>query len=221
MNFTPRKKFETQLEELDQMLLRMGRTAEDMLSKALQALANRDIPLAELVIATDDTVDEMNRQIELKSIQLIATQQPAARDMRVIFAASQITGEVERVGDYAVSIARTAIRLADRPLFKPLIDIPRMSEMVKEMLREGLDGFVTRDLNLIHKMIQRDDDVDHLYKYLHEELIDFMKKDSSLIDQAVHLLLIARYLERIADHITNIGERVIYMETGEMKELHA
>jgi len=95
-----------------------------------------------------------------------------------------------------------------------------MQELVKEMLRDSLEGFVTRDLDLIQKMINTDDQVDHLYHYLHDELIDFMKKDPNLVDQAVHLLLIARYLERIADHITNIGERVYYVETGEMKELH-
>ena len=216
----PRKSFQSQLEELDSTLLGMGRLAEQMLSKVLQALSARDIALADEVIAMDDEVDKLNLEIGTKSMQLIATQQPAARDLRVILAAIQIASDVERVADYAVDIALTAKRLADRPLFKPLVDIPRMQELVKEMLRDSLEGFVTRDLELIRRMINADDEVDHLYHYLHDELIDFMKKDSNLVDQAVHLLLIARYLERVADHITNIGERVYYVETGEIKELH-
>ncbi|MCL5045858.1 MAG: phosphate signaling complex protein PhoU [Actinobacteria bacterium] len=220
MMLNPRKSFQGQLEELDHTLLGMGRQAEQMLSKVLQALSSRDIALADEVIAMDDEVDRLNLEIGTKSMQLIATQQPAARDLRIILAAIQIASDVERVADYAVDIALTAKRLADRPLFKPLVDIPRMQEFVKEMLRDSLEGFVTRDLELIKKMIATDDEVDHLYHYLHDELIDFMKKDSNLVDQAVHLLLIARYLERIADHITNIGERVYYVETGEIKELH-
>ena len=216
-----RRGFEAQLEELDHSLLKMGRIAEEMLNNALLALARRDLALADLTGRMDDQVDQLNHQVEVRCMQLIATQQPAARDMRIIFSASHICGEVERVADYAVDIALTAKRLADRPLFKPLVDIPRMQELVKEMLRESLEAFVTRDLNLIQKMIAADDEVDHLYRYLHEELIDFMKKDSGLVEQAVHLLLIARYLERIADHITNIGERVFYVETGELKELHS
>ena len=137
-----------------------------------------------------------------------------------MFAALSIASDVERVGDYSVDICKTAKRLADKPLFKPLIDIPRMERIVVSMLRESLEGFVSRDLELIEKMIAEDDEVDHLYRLLHDELCDYMKKDPLLVDQAAQLLLIARYLERIADHITNIGERVCYVETGELREIH-
>ncbi len=216
----PRMAFEGQLRELDDRLLTMGKEAEGILESALRALAERDVDLANRTIARDDVVDKLRFDIEAKCMELIATQQPAARDLRRIFAAISISSDVERVADYSVDICLTAKRLADRPLFKPLVDIPRMEQMVVKMLKESLDGFVSRDLSLVERMIRDDDDVDHLYRYLHDELCTFMKKDPELVDQAVQLLLISRYLERIADHITNIGERVYYVETGELKELH-
>ncbi|MGE5580144.1 MAG: phosphate signaling complex protein PhoU [Bacillota bacterium] len=216
----PRATFDGQLRELDDRLLAMGRETEVILQDSLLALAERDVHMADATIARDDVVDMMRLNIESRCIELIATQQPAAKDLRRIFAALSIAGDVERVADYAVDVCRTAKRLADRPLFKPLVDIPRMARTVVGMLKDSLDGFVTRDLSLIEKMISDDDEVDHLYKYLHEELCEFMKKDPGLVDQAVQLLLIARYLERIADHVTNIGERVFYVETGELRELH-
>lgn len=217
---TPRRKFDAELAGLDRSLLRMGTIAGEMLSKALTALANRDTGLADETIAMDDLVDALNLEIETTCIRLIATQQPAARDLRMIFAAIKISGDVERVGDYVVDIAKTAKQLSDRPLFKPLVDIPKLQSVVSQMLRETLEAFVSRDLTLVHKMINDDDEVDHLYRSLYDELVDFMKRDPLVVDQAVQLLLIARYLERIADHITNIGERVFYVETGELKELH-
>jgi phosphate transport system protein len=182
--------------------------------------SQRDVALADETISRDDTVDRMRFDIESRCMELIATQQPAARDLRRVFAAISIASDVERVADYSVDICLTAKRLADRPLFKPLVDIPKMEQMVIRMLKDSLDGFVSRDLSLVEAMIKEDDQVDHLYRYLHDELCEFMKKDPNLVDQAAQLLLIARYLERIADHITNIGERVYYVETGELKELH-
>lgn len=216
----PRLAFQGQLRELDERLLGMGQEAESMLEGAIQALASRDVQLADKTIARDDVVDDMRVEIETTSIELIATQQPAARDLRRIFAAISIAADIERVADYSVDICFTAKSLAERPLFKPLVDIPRMEHLVVAMLKDSLDGFVSRDLSLVEKMIEDDDAVDHLYSYLHDELIDFMKRDPSLVDQAAQLLLISRYLERIADHITNIGERVFYVETGELRELH-
>ncbi|HHY44977.1 MAG TPA: phosphate signaling complex protein PhoU [Firmicutes bacterium] len=216
----PRRVFDRQLAKLDEDLLAMGREAEAMLGDALKALEERDIALADETIARDDVVDKYRFDIEMRAMEIIATQQPAARDLRRVFAALSIASDVERVGDYSVDICKTAKRLAEKPLFKPLVDIPRMERIVVQMLRDSLEGFVSRDLAIIEKMINDDDEVDHLYRYLHDELCDFMKKDPELVDQAVQLLLISRYLERIADHITNIGERVFYVETGELKELH-
>jgi len=216
----PRVAFENQLKGLEDTLLRMGKEAAAMLENALLALETRDVALADATIDKDDVVDDLRFSIEKKAMELIATQQPAARDLRRIFACISIAADVERVGDYSVDICKTAKRLAERPLFKPLIDIPRMEKMVVQMLRDSLEGFVSRDLELIEHMIASDDEVDHLYHYLHDELCDFMKKDPDKVDQAVQLLLISRYLERIADHITNIGERVYYVETGDLRELH-
>ncbi len=216
----PRRRFEQELAELDEMILRMGAMSEDMLSRMIQALRERDLELAEHTIRMDDQVDALNFEIETICIRLIATQQPQARDLRRIIAALKIAGDVERIADYAVDICLVARELADKPLFKPLEDIPRMQELVKKMLHETLDAFVTRDLELVYKMIADDEEVDTLYENLYVELKDFMKQDPSLVDQAVPLILITRYLERIADHVTNIGERVFYVETGELKELH-
>ncbi|MEX0974308.1 MAG: phosphate signaling complex protein PhoU [Bacillota bacterium] len=216
----PRLAFENQLRELEDTLLKMGREAAAMLENALLALETQDVSLAEATITRDDVVDELRFAIEKKAMELTATQQPAARDLRRIFACISIASDVERVGDYSVDICKTAKRLAERPLFKPLVDIPRMEKMVVGMLKDSLDGFVSRDLELIEKMIAADDEVDHLYHYLHDELCEFMKKDPDKVDQAVQLLLISRYLERVADHITNIGERVYYVETGDLRELH-
>jgi len=216
----PRRRFEQELAELDEMILRMGAISEDMLSRMIQALRERDLELAEHTIRMDDQVDALNFEIETICIRLIATQQPQARDLRRIIAALKISGDVERIADYAVDICLVARELADKPLFKPLEDIPRMQEVVKRMLHETLEAFVTRDLELVYKMIADDEEVDTLYENLYVELKNFMKQDPSLVDQAVPLILITRYLERIADHITNIGERVFYVETGELKELH-
>lgn len=218
--YNPRVSFLNQLEELERLLLEMGRAAEVMLEQALNALARRDVDLANDTIVSDDKVDYLKLEIESKSMELIATQQPAAKDLRRIFGAILIASDVERVADYSVNICESAIKLADKPLFKPLIDIPRMEQVVVKMLKESLEGFVNRDLELIEQMILDDEEVDNLYESLYDELREFMKKDPSLVDQAVELILISRHLERIADHITNIGERVYYVETGEFKEFH-
>ncbi|HHX26172.1 MAG TPA: phosphate signaling complex protein PhoU [Firmicutes bacterium] len=216
----PRRRFEQELAELEELILRMGAISEDMLSRMIRALRERNVEFAEDTVRMDDQVDALNLEIETKCIRLIATQQPQARDLRRIIAALKISGDVERIADYAVDICLVVKELADKPLFKPLEDIPRMQELVKKMLHETLDAFVTRDLELVYKMIADDEEVDTLYENLYVELKDFMKQDPSLVDQAVSLILITRYLERIADHVTNIGERVFYVETGELKELH-
>ncbi len=216
----PRRRFEQELAELEELILRMGAISEDMLSRMIRALRERNVEFAEDTVRMDDQVDALNLEIETKCIRLVATQQPQARDLRRIIAALKISGDVERIADYAVDICLVVKELADKPLFKPLEDIPRMQEVVKKMLHETLDAFVTRDLELVYKMIADDEEVDTLYEHLYVELKDFMKQDPSLVDQAVSLILITRYLERIADHVTNIGERVFYVETGELKELH-
>jgi phosphate transport system protein len=212
--------FEENLEILQKNLLEMGRIVEEMLNSAILSLKNRDAKLAEETIRKDDIVDKLNLEIENKCLELIALQQPVAKDLRTIASALKIITDIERCGDYTVDIAKVSLKLIEKEIFKPLELIPKMVELVQNMLRRALEGFVERDINKIKKMIEEDDEVDHLYNFLHEELVEYIMKDPSLTSQAIHLLMVGRYLERIADHITNIGERVYYMETGELKELH-
>ncbi|MCL6451895.1 MAG: phosphate signaling complex protein PhoU [Acetobacteraceae bacterium] len=215
-----RKDFDIKLQALGESILVMGRKAETMLETALNALADRSPELADRAIAMDDEVDALNLDIERRCLELIALQQPMARDLRIIAAASRIITDVERIGDLTVDVAKVAKALAPRPLFKPLEDIPRLCRLVQRMLRDSLEGYASRDLSLIQRMIQDDEAVDHLYHSLYDELVGFMEKDPGLVRQAVHLLMISHYLERIADHITNIGEWTIYMVTGERRDLN-
>lgn len=215
-----RASFDEQLNDLKQELLRMGGVVEQMLFKAIKALAERDIALAEETINMDDIVDGYNLEIEMSCLRLLALQQPMARDLRAIAAALKIITDVERMGDYAVDIAKTAQILSEKPLFKPLVDIPKMAEIVQRMLHQSLEAFVKRDIQLLEKITAEDDEVDRLNRMLTDELIEYMEKTPSVASQAVRLILIVRYLERTADHITNVCERVYYMETGKLKELH-
>ena len=215
-----RHAFADEINKLEQDLLKMGSVVEQMLHKSIEALSTQNVLLADEAIAMDDIVDDYNLSIENECLRLLALQQPMARDLRTIAATMKIITDIERMGDYVVDIAKTAKRISDKPLFKPLDYIPRMSDLAKKMLREALEAFVSRDLGLIQHMIEHDDEVDSLNRQLHEELIAHMERDPSVVRQAVSLILISRYLERLADHVTNVGERVYYMETGEMKELH-
>ncbi len=143
-----------------------------------------------------------------------------ARDLRTIAAVLRMIADIERIGDYSVDVSRQARELADQPLFKPLVDIPRMAHLVQQMLHQALEAFVRRDLELAADAVRRDDEVDRLYKQLHRDLITHVQRDPSLVPQAFSLLLVGAYLERVADHITNIGERIWFIETGTLKELH-
>ncbi len=220
MSETVRAAFADEIRELEQDLLKMGNVVEQMLHKSIEALSTRNTELADEAIAMDDIVDDYNLSIENRCLKLLALQQPMARDLRMIAAAMKIITDIERMGDYVVDIAKTAKHLAQEPLFKPLKNIPKMADLVKKMLRETLEAFVSRDLDLIQHMIDDDDQVDSLNRRLHDEMIDHMQRDASVADQAVSLIMISRYLERLADHVTNVGERVYYMETGDIRELH-
>lgn len=198
----------------------MSSAVDQMMTGAMKALKERNVELAKKIIDMDDVVDDYNLQIEQSCLRLLALQQPMARDLRTIAATLYIIKDVERMGDYALDIAKAAIKLADQPLFKPLEDLPRMAEMVQRMLRESLEAFVNHDIAAIENVAAADDQVDALYRSLRDELMDFMERDPLLVRQAVELILVARYLERIADHITNVVERIYYMEIGELRELH-
>lgn len=216
-----RKSFDEELQEMKRDILGMGSVVEDMLAGSVDALRTRNPALAEEVIARDDIVDEYNIIIEQRCLGLLALQQPMARDLRTIAAALYIIKDVERMGDYALDIAKAARKLAPLEPIKPLVKIPQMAQIVQRMLHESLQAFVNHDVEAIAKVACEDDDVDALYRSVRDEMIALIQTDPAVALRAVELILAARYLERIADHITNVGERIIYMETGQMKELHA
>jgi phosphate transport system protein len=198
----------------------MGSLAAEAVHTSIRALAERDLALCDRVMEVENQIDALNLEIEERALQLLALQQPMARDLRTIAGVLRMSTDIERIGDYSVDTARQARNLADRPLFKPLVDIPRMAHLVEKMLHDSLEAFVRRDLDLAMEAVLQDDEVDALYKSLHEELAEFVRKDPELIDQAMSLLLVGVYLERMADHVTNIGERIWFIETGKLKELH-
>jgi phosphate transport system protein len=215
-----RAPFRKALKELKADLVAMGEKTEEMIRKSLQALVERDKELAEEVINMDDIVDEMDLSIETKCIELIATQQPMAKDLRFISTALKIITDVERVGDYAVDVARKAIILAPLPPLKPYVDVPKMAELTQIMLRESIVAYQNKDVALAKKIGKMDQEVDKLYYITFDELLEYMKKDPENVERAAHLLLVARYFERIGDHITNIAERIIYMVTGRLIQLN-
>ena len=214
-----RQAFDEELGQLEQRLLAMGAFVEAMLDKAVRALTEHDSDLAREVIASDDIADDMDLEIEQRCMHLLALQQPMAGDLRMIGTVMKVIADVERIGDYSVDIARTAVKLAATAYFKPLVDIPRMAELVRAMLRKALQALVRRDLVLVGEVINEDDQVDSLWRGLLAELQEIMKARPEVVDQAVALLLVARYLERIADHTENIAERVAYMTTGHLEAL--
>ena len=215
-----RHTFDEQLSELQQDVVRMGGLAAEAVRYSISALVERDTAHCDRVMELENQIDAMNLEIEARALQLLALQQPMARDLRTIAGVLRMITDIERVGDYSVDVARQARQLADRPLFKPLVDIPRMAHIVQRMLHDALEAFVRRDLDLAMEAVQRDDEVDRLYRSLHEELVEYIQRDPSLTEQAIALLLVGTYLERVADHITNIGERIWFIETGSLKELH-
>jgi phosphate transport system protein len=215
-----RKGFDEQLQELQQEVVRMGSLAGQALGVAMRILVERAPALEREVFDCENQVDALNLDIERRGVQLLATQQPMARDLRTLAAVLKIISDLERIGDYSVDLARQAVELSARPLFKPLIDLPQMADIAQEMLRQVLAAFVARDIEAAVATIERDHEVDRLYRLLHTEIVEYLERDPKVAFQAVHLIMIGTYLERIADHITNVGERIWYMETGELKELH-
>jgi phosphate transport system protein len=215
-----RETFDRELAALQDDMLRMGALVEEAVRRSIGALRARSVEGAEAVITADNAVDALHLELEERCLMLMATQQPMAKDLRTIAAVWAMTMDLERIGDHAEDIARATKRMADQPLLKPLIDIPRMADMVQRMLRMGLDAFVQRDVNLAQQMAAADDEVDHLYGQVFRELLTYMIEDPHNIQRATYLLFCAQALERMGDHATNIAERVIYMVTGTLKELN-
>jgi phosphate transport system protein len=220
-NAQPRVALDRDLAAIQDDLLRMGGLVESAIERAMKSLAARDMRLARQVSADDAVVNELRFQVEEACVALIATQQPAARDLRAIVAVMNIVGDLERMGDHAAGIARTVLRMGEEPLLKPLIDLPRMAEECRTMLRRVLDAYVNRDAEAARQVADRDDIIDNLYKQIFRELLSFMIEDPHTTTRALYLLFSAHNLERIGDRAINIAERVIFMTSGEMKELNA
>ena len=203
--------FHEELDALKQTLLAMGGLVEDQIRRVMTALVERDSELDQEVIDRDAQVNAYDIEVDEKCVELLALHQPAAGDLRFITTAMKIVTDLERIGDQAVNIAQRALELNREPQLKPYIDLPRMAEKSQRMVKESLDAFVTRDTELARRVCAEDAEVDALKEQIFRELLTFMMEDARTIPRAIQLILISRFLERVADHATNIAEMVIYM----------
>ena len=214
MAVTARAAFDRQLHALLDDTLLLGSMVEKAIERSIDALVRLDADLARQVIADDAQVNAKRYRLEEDAVRLIATQQPMAGDLRLIASVIHISTDLERIGDYAAGIAKIVLMHGDLPPVKPLIDIPRMAEMGRSMLKRSLDALVRRDAEAAREIVAEDDRVDALYDQIYRELLTYMIEDPKTVSRALHLLLISRNLERIADHATNIAEDVIYYVEG-------
>lgn len=212
----PREDFDRDLRQLQDDLFVLGSMVEKAIARSIDALKTRDTDSSRDVVKEDDYIDQKRYEIEERCVNLIATQQPMAVDLRTLIAIMHIAIELERMGDYAEGIAKISIAIGDEPPLKPLIDIPRMAVKASDMLSRSLDALVKRDLVGAIQVCNDDDEVDALYDQVYRELLTFMIQDAKTIERATYLLWVAHDLERIADRATNISERVIYLLTGKL-----
>lgn len=209
-----RKNYQKQLDELKDEMLIMAGKVEEAIWESINALQEQDLARANKVIENDDIIDELEIKLEEMSTKLIALQQPVAGDLRTIIVISKLATDLERIGDHAVNIAEKVLEIGNEPLIKPLIDIPKMTEIVTRRLKESLDAFIRFDSAAAREIAREDEEVDKCDESILTELLEMMAEDSSIVEQATSLIFISRFLERIGDHSTNICERVIYMDTG-------
>jgi phosphate transport system protein len=214
-----RSVFHKKLNEIQDDVLVLGGLVGDAIQRSTDALTTRDLALAQRIVAGDKRINQLRFDIEEKCVQLIATQQPLASDLRVLVAVLNIITEMERIGDYAVGISKITIMIGDEPPLKPLVDIPRMAEKTVDMLKRSLDAFVARDAETATGITAEDDVVDDLYDKIFKELLGFMMKDGETVTRATRLIWVAHDLERSADRVTNICERVVFVVTGKMEEI--
>lgn len=207
--------FERGIEELKERLLWMGSLAERSVHQAVHAVLDADEKLADGVLAEENAINELQIEIDDRVVQLLALHQLMAADLRFVLAVSRINVDLERIGDQAVNIAQAAQRILRHPRVKPYVDLPRMSELAEEMVRDSLNAVVRRDLQLAKSVLTRDDQVDLLRDQIFRELLTYMMGDSSVVFPAFDLILVAKNLERIGDHATNIAEDVIYIVAGQ------
>jgi phosphate transport system protein len=214
-----REAFKENMKELERELVGMGEMVTKAISRSVEALRSRNMDEAQRIISDDILINKKRWDIEEKCINLIATQQPVATDLREIIALLNISTDLERMGDHAEGIARIVILIGDEPLVKPLIDIPRMAEKTTDMVKRSLRAFVNQDAKTARMICKEDDAVDELYDQVYRELLTYMIEDPKTITRATYLIWVAHNLERIADRVTNICERIVFLVTGSMEEV--
>jgi len=215
-----RTQFDRQLKSMRDDILQLADMVDTAIELSMDALKEQDVDLAQQVVDGDERINQLRYDVEETALTLLATQQPIARDLRSIVAAIHIVTELERMGDYASGVAELAVRLSEWPLLKPLIDLPRMAAINREMIQNSLEAYVERDVNLAVETAKRDAEIDGLYDQIYRELLTYMMQDPSTITRATYLLWVTHNMERIADRVTNICERVVFMTTGEMQEFN-
>jgi phosphate transport system protein len=217
------KRYEEELKKLREEILYMGGLVEDQIQKAVKSLVDRDSEMAQIIIERDHEVNRLDVEIDDLCIRLLALHQPAGKDLRFITTGLKVTTDLERIGDMSVNLCERALELNQEPQLKPYIDIPRMARIAQRMIRESLDAFVREDTDLALKVCKDDEEIDQLNSQIFREVISFMIEDPHTINRAMKLSSISKYLERMADHATNIAEMVIFMAKGKsirhMKEL--
>ena len=218
-DFMLRKTFENEIQQVKDDVLLLGSMVEHAILNSVDALKKRDIKASEKIFEEDKQINKKRFEIENKLMVLIATQQPMAHDLRLLASCMEIISELERMGDYAKGIANINIRMGDAPLLKPLIDVPRMAQIGVDMLHQALTAFVNEDIETARSIPVKDDEVDALYNQVYRELMTFVIQDPKTIERANWLLWVAHNLERVADRVTNICERTIFIATGEMAEI--
>jgi phosphate transport system protein len=212
--------FTQSLQDLQDGVLTLGSMVEKAIGRAVESLRNQDVVLAQQVVDEDANINDVRWELEEAAINLMATQAPMARDLRRIAAVMHIVTELERMADHAEGIAVLTLRTADEPHLKPLVDIPRMADIAREILIEALDAYTEMDAERARQIARRDDEVDRLYEQVYRELLTFMISDPRTITRATHLLWVAHNVERIADRVTNICERVVFVVTGQIEEMN-
>ena len=217
---TSRTSFDRELRTLRDQVLVLGSMVENAIVKSMDVLVRRDLKESSRVVQDDDLIDKKRFEIEERCIDLMATQQPMAGDLRVLIAILHISVELERMGDYAEGIGRISLMMGEEGTLKPLLDIPRMADRAVAMLRRSLDAFVARDTEIARRVCDEDDEVDALYDQVYRELLTYMIEDPATIRKATYLLWVAHDLERIADRATNVAERAIFLATGQLTEVN-
>ena len=219
MSKSTRARYDQNYAAIEDDILKMGSFVQDAIRNSIECLKQRDTHLAQEVIDRDLRINDLRFKIEEACLTLIATQQPTASDLRAVVAAMNIVVDMERMADHASGIAKTVIRMGDEPLLKPLIDLPKMADLAREMLSDSLDAFIKRDAPAAKAIAPRDEEMDRLYKDIFDELVEIMAHKPGSVERATYLLWCAHNLERIGDRAINIVERVVFMTTGDMREL--